>query len=47
MKLHGNTPVESQRLSSLGAEPCSERKKKKDKNELVSLYDCYLPEIYI
>lgn len=29
MKLHGNTPVESQRLSNLGAEPCSEKKKKK------------------
>jgi len=46
MKLHGNTPVESHRFSSLGVEPCS-GKKKKDKNELVDLYDCYLPEIYI
>lgn len=55
MKLHGNTPVESQRLSNLGAEPCSEKKKKKKiggkekkcKKELVSLYDFYLPEIYM
>lgn len=48
MKLHGNTPMESHRLSSLGVDPFSEKKKKKkDKNELVGLYDCHLPEIYI
>lgn len=51
MKLHGNTLVESHRLSRLGVEPCSEKNQpsqtKRDKNELVGLCDCSLPEIYI
>lgn len=50
MKLHGNTPMEWNRLSSPVVYPCSEKinnKKKKDRNELVGLYVCYLSEIYM
>lgn len=39
MKLHGNTPVESHRLSSLGVEPCSEKEKKMTK---MSLWVCMI-----